>query len=61
MDLQVTAGLPAAGADTSPPAQPDDNDDALAAKTDIDNRRSGQAQQSVECGSDAHVVLLVSR
>jgi hypothetical protein len=61
VDLQVAAGLPAARADTSPAAQPDDDDDALAAKTDIDDRCSGQAQQPVEYGGDAHVVLLVSR
>jgi hypothetical protein len=58
MDLQVTSGLPATGADPAPAAQPDAHDHPLATETDIDDRCSGQAEHPVECGLDAHVVLL---
>ena len=54
-------GLPAARAHPSAPAQPDGHDHPLNAEADVDHRRAGQAQQSVECRGDAHVVLLAGR
>ena len=58
VDLQLPAGLPAAGADAPPAPQPDRHDHPLGAEADVDDGRAGQAEQPLECGGDAHVVLL---
>ena len=51
-------GLAAARAGRSPPREPQLDEDAVGAERDVGDRRAGQAQQAVECGGDAHVVLL---
>ena len=55
---QPRAGLPAHRADPPAAAQPDGHDHPLGAERHVDDGRSGQAEHPVECGSDAHVVLL---
>jgi len=50
--------LPAARAGRSPAREPQLDEDALRAERDVGDRRAGQAEQAVECGGDAHVVLL---
>src|SRR4051794_16155715 len=54
---EALAGLAAAGADTSPAPQPHRHDHPLRTEADINDRCSGQAEQPVECGADAHVAL----
>jgi hypothetical protein len=45
VDLQVSAGLAALGADAPAAAQPDGYDHPLAGEAHIDGRRSGQTEQ----------------
>jgi len=47
VDLQLTAGLPAARADPSAPPQPDDHDDRVAGDADVADRCATQTQQPV--------------
>jgi hypothetical protein len=61
MDLQLAAGLAAAGADPPPASQPDGHDDRFGRDADVDDRCATQTQQPVQCRGDAHVVLPVSR
>ena len=58
MDLQLPAGLPTRRADAPPAAQPHGHDHRLGVEADVDDGRPGQAEQPLECGGDAHVVLL---
>jgi hypothetical protein len=58
MDLQLTAGLAALRAHAPAPSQPHGHDHASLTKRHIDDAGAGQAQQALECGGDAHVVLL---
>jgi hypothetical protein len=58
VDLQLRAGLPAHCADPPAAAQTDRHDHLLRAERHVDDGRSGQAEHPLECGSDAHVVLL---
>jgi DAHP synthetase family protein len=54
VNREMAARLPATRANTSPAAQPDRDHGALAAKNNIDDRCSGQAEHPVECGLDTH-------
>jgi hypothetical protein len=53
--------LTAARADAPAAPEPDRHDHALGGERDADHRRSRQTEHPVECGSDAHVALLMSR
>jgi hypothetical protein len=44
MDLKVLAGLSAARADPSPPAERHGHDHPLIGEADVDDRRAGKAQ-----------------
>ena len=56
--VHVSGELAAATADPPASPQPDGHDHPHAAELDIRHGRPGKAQQAVECGGDAHVVLL---
>jgi hypothetical protein len=58
VDMQALTGLAAARADPSPPAKGDGHDHPLSTKADIDDGRSRQSEHPLECGLDAHAVLL---
>lgn len=58
VDLKMGAGLPAARAHPPTASEPHGHDHPLAGEAHVDDRRSGKAQQPVECRGDAHVVLL---
>jgi hypothetical protein len=60
VDLQPT-GLPAARADAPAPPELDRHDHTVSGEADIDDGRSGQAEQPLECSADAHVALLLGR
>jgi hypothetical protein len=57
MDLQPPAGLAALRAHPPPTAQTNAHDHPLGGEADVDHGRARQAEQTLECGGDAHVVL----
>ena len=57
VDLELPAGLSAAPAYPPAATQPDSHDHPLAAEAHVDDGGARQAQQTVECGRDAHVAL----
>src|SRR2546430_311473 len=58
VDLKDPSGLAAARPHPPPAPQADGHDHPLGAEADIDDGRSGQAEHPLECGGNAHVVLL---
>src|ERR671910_1362571 len=58
VDLQAPARLAAARAHPPTTSQPDRDDHPLGGEADVEHGRSGQAEQPLECGGDAHVALL---
>src|SRR5829696_2319393 len=58
VDLEPPAGLAAGRADASSAAQPHGHDHRVGGEYDADDGCSGQAEQPLECGGDAHVALL---
>jgi hypothetical protein len=58
VDLQVPARLPAATAHPPPAPEPDGHDHPLQVEADVDDGRSRPAKEPLECGGNAHVVLL---
>src|SRR5206468_1790433 len=50
--------LPTARTDPAAAPEPHLHDHPRGAEAHVDDRRSGQTQQPVECSGDAHVVLL---